>query len=46
MDKFELIGDNAAQSSAFLRLFKLLFLAISVYPDENERMIEIGNFLE
>ena len=46
MDKFELIGDNVAQSSALLRLFKLLFLAISVYPDENERMIEIGNFLE
>jgi transformation/transcription domain-associated protein len=39
VEKFETIGDNSAQSNALLRLFKLIFLAVSVYPDENEQMI-------
>lgn len=39
MDKFEIIGENSSQSSALLRLFKLVFLAVSVYPDENEQII-------
>lgn len=39
MDKFELIGENSPQSNALLRLFKLIFLAVSVYPDDNEQMI-------
>lgn len=39
MDKFELIGENSIQGNALLRLFKLVFLAVSVYPDENEHMI-------
>ena len=39
MDKFELIGENSPESNALLRLFKLIFLAVSVYPDENEQMI-------
>lgn len=39
MEKFEIIGENSAQSNALLRMFKLIFLAVSVYPDENEQMI-------
>lgn len=39
MEKFECIGENSATSSSLLRLFKLIFLAVSVYPDENEQMI-------
>lgn len=39
MDKFEMVGDASVQGNSLLRLFKLVFLAVSVYPDENEQMI-------
>ncbi len=39
MDKFEMVGESSIQGSSLLRLFKLVFLAVSVYPDENEQMI-------
>jgi transformation/transcription domain-associated protein len=39
MDKFEMVGESSIHGSSLLRLFKLVFLAVSVYPDENEQMI-------
>ena len=39
MDKFEIIGEKSPHSDSLLRIFKLIFLAVSVYPDENEQMI-------
>jgi transformation/transcription domain-associated protein len=39
MDRFDTISENSNHSNAMLRLFKLVFLAVSVYPDENENMI-------
>lgn len=41
MDRFEEIGSGDAIAGAVvLRLFKLLFLAVSVYPEENESVLQ------
>lgn len=41
MDHFEEIGmANPVAGAIILRLFKLLFLAVSVYPEENESVLQ------
>ncbi len=41
MDRFEEIGSsNPLEGAIILRLFKLLFLAVSVYPEENESVLQ------
>lgn len=41
MEHFEEIGSsNSIASAIVLRLFKLLFLAVSVYPEENENILQ------
>lgn len=41
MDRFEEIGSkNTLSGAIILRLFKLLFLAVSVYPEENESVLQ------
>lgn len=41
MDRFEDLGaSNGVTGAVVLRLFKLLFLAVSVYPEENESVLQ------
>lgn len=41
MDHFDgLVGPDGTVGAISLRLFKLLFLAVSVYPDENESVLQ------
>lgn len=41
MDNFDqLVSDDQITGAIFLRLFKLVFLAVSVYPDENEATLQ------
>lgn len=41
MDNFDnLVSEDTNLGAIYLRLFKLLFLAVSVYPDENEAVLQ------
>ncbi|RNA26929.1 transformation transcription domain-associated [Brachionus plicatilis] len=41
LDKLDLMGDsNTEQSNLYLKLFKLVFGSVSVFPTENEKMLK------
>lgn len=41
LDKLELMGDSTTeQSNLYLKLFKLVFGSVSVFPTENEKMLK------
>ncbi|KXS11669.1 hypothetical protein M427DRAFT_158085 [Gonapodya prolifera JEL478] len=47
VDRMDLIGAGEPKSSVMIRLFKLIFLAVTVFPDKNEIVLQphLGNII-
>lgn len=41
LDRMEEMGSNIERSNLYLKLFKLVFGSVSLFPQENEQMLKV-----